>query len=319
MIKKLKWNKYAVTGAAGFIGSHIAEEILRQGKEVVMIDNFVSGNKDNLKFLQVLPNQWEDGGWAFCERDICSLDKMVECLEGVDVVFHLAASKCTVCRDDPHKDLLVNAMGSYNVFKAAEICGVKKVIHASTGSIASGKPKSFYGVSKLAGESYLRAFKEYNPDFNFTAIRYHHVYGPRQAFHGKGGVVPIFITKILDGEPITVFGNGEQVRHFTYVKDLVEFNLRCEDDYHGEYVNFANPVSTTINELIESLFQLIGKKTYVIHEKPRPGDIFKFDIKDNAGGNILGRWSHFSGCLKETIEYYREKLNERDRNQKANT
>ena len=298
---RLKWNKYAVTGAAGFIGSHIVEELLERGKHVVIIDNMVAGKRENLSFL----NKYKK--WEFWNEDVSDLDRMIECLHGVDVVFHLAASKCTVCREDPHKDLMVNAMGSYNVFRASELNGVKKVIHASTGSVLGGKPKSFYGVSKLAGETYLRAFKDYNPDFNFTAIRYHHVFGPRQEWNEYGGVIPIFITNILADEPITIFGDGTQVRYFTYVDDLVNFNLKCESEFDGEFVNFANNMPTTLNELADQLMEIMGKKVYTVYGDPKPGDIYKFNIEDNKyPSDLRASWCHQKRSLKKTVEYYKE-------------
>lgn len=290
---KLKYDKYAVTGAAGFIGSHIAEEIIKQGKKVVCIDNLIAGRFKNLP-----------DGAELLRYDVLDLDKLVEAFKGVDVVFHEAASKCTVCRKNPHRDLLVNAMGTFNVFEAARICGVKKVIHASTGSVKNGKPVSFYGVSKLAGENYLRAVKEYHPEFNFTAIRYYHVFGPRQECGDDGGVVAIFAKKIANELPINIYGDGFQQRHFTYVKDVVAFNFMAESSYDNQFVSYAEPSATTINELAVAMYNIAGKDVDAKYKPKRPGDIYVFDIDHNVCPYDSDYRKRFLINLKTTMEYY---------------
>jgi UDP-glucose 4-epimerase len=293
----LQNKRYAVTGAAGFIGSHIAEEIYKQGKEVICIDNLEAGRRKNLF-------DWFGDGCKFVQADVRDLNTLIDAFSGVDIVFHEACSKCTVCRKDPYKDLTVNAMGSFNVFEAARVAGVKKVVHASTGSVNRGQPVSFYGVSKLSAESYLRAFKEYYPEFRFTSIRYHHVFGSRQESGPDGGVIPIFIRRMLNDLPITIFGDGNQQRHFTYVKDVVDLNFECETLYDGEYINFAEVDSTTINELVTYLSDVIGSEPVVIYEAAKPGDIKKFDITKNVCSKTDDYRKRFLQNLKKTAEYY---------------
>lgn len=295
----LKHDKYLVTGAAGFIGSHIAEELVKQGKYVVGID-VVTRPKSLLAWM--LPKYRSE----FHLADVCDFKAIASKFEGVDVVFHEACSKCTVCREDPVRDLETNALGSYNVFEAARRAGVKKVIHASTGSVNGGKPKSFYGVSKQAGESYLRAFAEYYPGFRFTSIRYHHVYGPRQNSGTGGGVIPIFITKMLNDECLEIHGDGDQQRHFTYVKDVVGFNFRCESEFDGEFVDLAEHTPTTLNQLVATLSEVVGKRAAGHYELARAGDIRTFDVSRsplaNLGANEYDK--RFRRNLKETVEYY---------------
>lgn len=297
-MKELNHDTYLVTGAAGFIGSHIAEGIVRQGKRVVCVDNFVAGKESNLDSF------WDEKLCSFINCDVSDFEKMRRAFDGVDVVFHNAASKCTVCRDDPATDLLTNALGSHNVFAASVRCGVKKVIHASTGSVNNGNPKSFYGVSKQAGENYLKAFKEYYPDFNFTSIRYHHVFGPRQEAGKNGGVVAIFITQLLKGGTVEIHGDGFQKRHLTYVKDVVDFNFRCEDEYDCMFVNIAEQKATTINELYEMLSSMIDSDHNLVHTSAKKGDIRIFDISDNAFPMDANYEKRFRRNLKETIESY---------------
>lgn len=294
----LKHDKYLVTGGAGFIGSHICEEIVRQGKKVVVLDN--TFRPENFR------GWWSRDLCTWAEADVTNMDEIGPWFDGVDVVFHEACGKCTVCRDNPVKDLMTNALGSYNVFDAAKRYGVKKVVHASTGSVNGGKPKSFYGVSKQAGESYLRAFAEYYPGFRFTAIRYHHVFGSRQNAGAGGGVIPIFITRMLKGEPITIYGDGEQQRHFTYVKDVVDFNFQCESEHDGEFVTLAEHTPTTLNQLAGILSRMTVKRPSVSFEPERQGDIRTFDVSASpmVDDGHEGYDRRFRSNLQETIVYY---------------
>lgn len=286
-----------MTGGAGFIGSHIAEEIVKQGKQVIVLDDVLR--------LKNFEGWWDISLCTFVKADVTKFYKIAPWFEGVDVVFHEACSKCTVCRDDPQRDLEVNALGSYNVFEAARQAGVKKVIHASTGSVNGGDPKSFYGVSKQAGENYLKAFAQYYPDFRFTSIRYHHVFGPRQNCGPGGGVIPIFITKMLNGGVIEVHG-GEQQRHFTYVKDVVAFNFKCESKFDGEFIDLAEHTPTTINQLVDILEDTTGKKASVHYELPRLGDIPTFDVSNSpmVDSGPLEYYARFKRNLAETVGYY---------------
>ena len=184
------FEKALVTGGAGFIGSHIIERLIGMGVSVISIDDYTSGKKQNLadfssRLLQEV------------ECSVTDYDKLKSYMDGVDIVFHNAASKKTVCLKDPRLDLDVNAKGTFNVLELARDFGVKKVVHGSTGSVyGEGKifpqaethpldPASYYGVSKLAGEKYCTLFsREF--DMNVTALRYFHVYGSRHRGGGWG-------------------------------------------------------------------------------------------------------------------------------------
>ena len=267
----LKYNKYMVTGGAGFIGSHICEELLKQDKEVICVDNLVNGKMENMSEFIGNPN------FTFLNMDV--MDLSVRHFEGVDITFHNAASKCTVCRIDPKKDITVNGWGSLNVFESGYYAGVKKVVHASSGSTMKGKPQSYYGVSKLAGETYLGVLKFYYPDFNYVNLRYYHVYGPRQDNSPRGGVIPIFIRQIYDNEPVTIYGNGKQLRHFSNVKDVVKANFMAveNDKMNCNGYDVIPEWNITINELSVMLHKLMGKKEKNIFTPENPGEIYKFD------------------------------------------
>jgi len=231
MIDSFPYKRALVTGGAGFIGSHIVEELLKLGVEVVSIDNYSSGKHESLADLEPQALLQEVNG------DVTDYNSIKQYFEDVEIVFHEAASKKTICLNDPRRDLDVNAKGAFNILELARDFGVTKVVHASTGSVYgeaiympqdeehSLTPTSYYyGVSKLAGEKYTKVFSRLY-DMNTTVLRYFHVYGPRQESSDVGGVVAIFIRRLLNGQPPIIFGDGTQQRSFTYVEDVVRANL----------------------------------------------------------------------------------------------
>lgn len=290
---------FLVTGAVGFIGSHIVDELLEQGKSVYPFDDFSNSyvsyedysrpiNREQIQYVPI------SGKMNF------------------DVVFHEACSKCTVCTKDPFNDLIVNAYGTLKTAKLA-LFNKAKMVHASTGSINNFMPVSYYGVSKMAGEAYLRAVQSYDPAFRWVALRYHHVYGPRQNAGPNGGVVAIFIVKMLQREPITIFGDGEQTRYFTYVKDVVAANFHAANStaMEGDYYNVAAGVKVTLNQLVKSLETIIGKKAKVKYLPPKPGDIKHFDVSNKKLSQYgYADWTRLDRGLIETVEWYKEHLSD---------
>lgn len=295
-------NNFIVTGGAGLIGSHLCEALLKHGKKVICFDNLVTGNTDNVKDLINHEN------FTFVYGDITSLDRMNHYCQDIDVVLHQAASKCTVCQKSPETDLLTNAWGSWCVFEASRLTNVKKVIHASTGSIAD--IKSFYGVSKQAGESYLKAFYSYH-DLCYTALRYHHIYGPQQNAKEGGGVVAIFTRQVLNDEPCTIFGDGLQVRHFTHVKDAVKANLFSISDARtdGKILNVISRTTMSILDLAKTIHYILGKKLNIVHLPPKPGEIRTFSAKGTELEEMGFQFDNdFERGLTRTIEWYKNNL-----------
>ena len=317
-MERLKYGSALVTGGAGFIGSHICEVLVRQGVNVVCLDNFVAGKEENVAQLM------EEPGFRIARADVSSLDELEPHFEGVDVVFHNAASKNTVCRIDPHLDMSVNAWGAWCVAEASRRAGVRKIVHASTGSVYGElvespqtethplAPRSFYGVSKLAGESYLRAFDAYEDDFRYSVIRYFHVYGPRQESGEWGGVIPIFIRRALNGDPLVIYGDGSQTRSFTYVTDDVGANIALanRDDTDGEAYNAASGITITILELAQRILSILDREDLEIQFEPwRPGDIRDFQVSNAKVGGIGAAFpTSFEEGLDSTIEWYRTYL-----------
>jgi len=267
---KLKGNKFLVTGGAGFIGSHICDALIAQDKEVVCVDNLVNGKMENIE------RHLHDPKFSFLKIDI--RDLYPRNFEGVDVVFHEAASKFTVCRIDPKKDLMVNGWGALNVFECAYSARVRRVIHASSGSVLGGIPKSYYGLSKYAGESYLRLMNLYYPAFDYVTLRYYHVYGSRQDNSLRGGVIPIFMKQILENRPTTIYGNGKQLRHFTSVDDIVKVNLMAAENesMSRKIYNIIPKRCISINELSVMMHRIMGREEKKIHLPEKPGEIYEF-------------------------------------------
>lgn len=309
------FRKALVTGGAGFIGSHIIEELLRLGVNVVSIDNYFAGKHENLAGL---PNQ-ELLTEVNC--DVTDYDALKQYFDGIEVVFHNAASKKTICLNNPRRDLEINAKGTFNVLELSRDFGVKKVVHASTGSVYGEAqyypqneehplvPTSYYGVSKLAGEKYVTAFHHLY-DMDVTVLRYFHVYGPRQeSADERGGVVAIFCRRVLAGLPPIIYGDGTQQRSFTYVKDVVRANLLAatHSDAKGQVYNCASGLKITVGELADKVRQLCGREDL----KPEyddwtPGDIKIFDI-DHSKIESLGfsSWTDFDKGLADTLDWYR--------------
>jgi len=312
MIFKKRYKKALVTGGAGFIGSHLVEGLLKDGLEVISIDNYIAGKKENLADFHSYP----DFNEVNC--DITDYQKMEPYFEGVDIVFHEVASKMTVCLEDPRKDLAVNAEGTFNVLEASRKHAVNKIVHASTGSVYGAalyyptdenhplNPTSFYGVSKLAGDRYARLFSDfYNMDV--TILRYYHVFGPRQESSDVGGVVSIFARRALYDQPLIIYGDGTQLRSFTYVKDVVDINkfVADSDDKKSEAYNCASGIKVTIYELATKILKYYKKEHLEIQFRDwKLGDIKKFDV-DNSKLRQLGfKWNtDFDEGLAETLEW----------------
>lgn len=285
-----KDKKVLVTGGAGFIGSHICEELLSLGAKVYCLDNFSAGKKSNISFMV------DHSNFYIAVKDICDDDAAMEALfEGTDIVFNNAASKKNICLENPQRDLEVNAGGTLNLLKYALRHKVKKFVHASTGSVYGEpiifpqdethplKPVSYYGVSKLAGERYVDVFHELY-ELDTTILRYFHVYGPRQESNEFGGVVSIFFRRIMEGKNPVIFGHGNQIRSFTWVKDLVKVNLfsAMSEKANGEIYNAASGIKVSINDLANNMLELLekGKGLKAVHGAPLVGDIMNFDINN---------------------------------------
>jgi len=306
-------SKYLVTGGAGFIGSHLVENLVKQGYNVRILDNFLTGKRENIaEFL---------GEIDLIEGDIRDLETCRQAAEEVDFVLHQAALP-SVPRsiEDPVLTNEINIGGTLNLLLAAKEKKVRKFVFASSSSVygddetlpkregVEGAPLSPYAVTKLIGEKYCQVF---NRVFGLSTVslRYFNIFGPRQdPFSQYAAVIPIFITKIIQGERPVIFGDGEQSRDFTYVTNIVEANrLAIEaSEISGEVINVACGDKTTVNQLFETIRKLLQKDLAPIHEEPRPGDIrHSFaDITKAQGVLKYEAKISLSEGLRETIRWY---------------
>jgi UDP-glucose 4-epimerase len=301
-----------VTGGAGFVGSHLVDKLLSLGLEVVSIDDLSAGkpinleqNSGNPKFKSVI-------------ADVSNFDEIRPHFDGVDLVFHEACAKNTICMRDPARDLEVNARGTLNVLHCAKEAGVKRVVHASTGSVY-GEPQvfpttedhklapvSYYGVSKLAGERYAALFHTLH-GLDTVLLRYFHVYGPRQDNSDVGGVVSIFCRRAHEGKNLIIYGDGTQIRSFTHVSDVVRINLLAAvtDEMVGKPFNCASGIKITIQELAERVLAHYNKPELTIEYRDwKPGDIKNFDVSNAAlKANGFKFEKDFDVGLSETLTW----------------
>ncbi len=285
---ELASTRVVVTGGAGFIGSHLCEALLARGNAVTCVDNLVGTHGSTRNVAQLL----DRSDFELVTESL--LDWILTAdLRGVDCVFHQAASKNTVSLEDPELDLAVNALGTLRLLLRARQDGVRKVVHGSTGSVfgetehahtegAAKNPVSLYGISKLAGESYCRVLGDMS-GLDYTILRYYHVVGPRQDSSEKGGVVPIFARRSLEGRPLVIYGSGRQTRSFTSVHDVVSANLLAARSDQARRRDFicASAISVSIRELADFVIAETGNAAGIVYQPARPGDIDHFDV-DNS-------------------------------------
>lgn len=284
----------AVTGGAGFIGSHLAQELVRGGYRVTIIDNLLTGKLANIQSLI-------DGGKAdFIKGSITDLPLLREAFQGTQFVFHQAAIP-SVPRsiDDPLSSHEANATGTLKVLLTARDCGVKKVVYSSSSSVygdtpvlpkredMTPNPLSPYAVAKLAGENYCQVFRQVY-GLPTVSLRYFNVYGLRQDPESPyAAVIPKFVSRIKSGQPPVIYGDGLQTRDFTFVGDAVAANiLAAESDACGVF-NVATGNRITLNELARLVTDLLGSAVAPVYAAERPGDI-KHSLADITRARSFG-------------------------------
>ncbi|HTC72940.1 MAG TPA: NAD-dependent epimerase/dehydratase family protein, partial [Solirubrobacteraceae bacterium] len=270
---------YLVTGGAGFIGSHLTEELARRGHAVRVADNLVTGNRRNLAHIP---------GVEFLEGDLADTDFATSAVRGVDYVLHQAAIP-SVPRSvtDPITSNRANIDASLNVLVAARDAGVKRVVYAGS-SAAYGdtptlpkredmvaNPLSPYALQKLVAERYCQMFTRLY-GLETVTIRYFNVFGPRQDPGSPySGVISLFASALLDGRQPTIYGDGEQTRDFTYVANVVDGVLRAcaATAAAGEVINVATGNRISLNELLRVMKRIVGTRVQAIYKERRAGDV----------------------------------------------
>jgi len=306
--------KYLVTGGAGFIGSNIAEALVRRGDTVVVLDNFSTGKRENLESFR--------DRVQVVEGSITDLPTVRRATEGVDFVFHQAAL-ASVQRsvDDPLTSNEVNVKGTLNLLIAARDAGVQRLVYAASSSAygdtevlpkredMAPKPMSPYAIQKWVGEHYCGVFSSlYNLDT--VALRYFNVFGPRQdPASDYAAVIPIFVTRLLAGGVPTIYGDGEQSRDFTFIDNVVEANLRActGGPKRGAVVNVACGARYTLNDVYRQICALLGVDRKPTYGPARAGDVRHSMAAIERVREVLG-WEprvDFATGLQRTVDWYR--------------
>jgi len=305
-----------VTGGAGFIGSHLAEELVRRRFKVRVLDNFSTGKRENLASFR---DEIE-----LVEGDIRDLKMCRTAVEGMDYVFHQAAlASVPLSIEDPFLTNDINVGGTLNLLWTAKAAGAKKLVFASSTSVygdnpdlpkkeeMSGVPLSPYALSKWIGEKYCQAFSLIY-GISTICLRYFNVFGPRQDPQSPyAAAIPVFITKMLGGERPVIFGDGEQTRDFVFVLDVVEANILAAEaeGVSGEIFNVASAESLSVKALVRGINDVLGKTFEPVHEPPRPGDIrhSSADIQKAKDRLNYRPRSDFRAGLEKTIAWHQEK------------
>lgn len=300
-----------VTGGAGFIGSHIVDQLIKNKYEVSVVDNLSTGREENInpssKFYKVDISDNEN------------LEKVFQA-ERPDYVIHQAAQiNVQNSIRNPMFDAEANILGTINLLQCCVRFHTKKIVYASSAAVYGSplylgideehvlNPPSFYGLSKQTSERYIQIFGELYP-LNYTILRYANVYGIRQDPKGEGGVVSIFLGKLLGNEQPIVFGDGAQTRDFIYVEDIASANLAALYAGDGQVINVSRNQQTAVIELLEMMNEICGTNIKPIFAEARQGDI-QTSYLDNRKARRLLSWEPIYSLkdgLRLTMEYYNQ-------------
>ncbi|MGB9764505.1 MAG: SDR family oxidoreductase [Candidatus Saccharicenans sp.] len=313
-----EYQNYLVTGGAGFIGSHLVETLVRRGCRVRVLDNFSSGKEENLKdFIDRI---------ELIRGDIRDRKLCLRASRGMEVILHQAAL-ASVPRSvaEPLVAHEINLTGTLNLLLAASEAKVKSLVFASSSAVygddpvfpkkeeSLGKPLSPYAAQKLASEKYIQVFSLLY-GFNAVCLRYFNVFGPRQDPHSQyAAAIPIFITRMLAGNPPIIFGDGQQSRDFIYVENVVKANLLAAEaeGFRGEAFNIGSGSRITINELADKINSCLNLSLKPVYAEPRAGDIKESYADISRAEKFLGFKPEidFLKGLKLTIEWYKKESN----------
>ena len=318
-----QWSKVTamVTGGAGFIGSNLVRRLLELGARVVVVDNFSSGRRRNLDFIE---REDYAGRFELVEADIRDYPVLKDAVRGCEYAFHLAAmASVPASVENPFEANEINVGGSINLLRAGRDAGVRRVIFSSSSAVYGDdprlpkeesmlpRPQSPYASSKLAMEHYAA---NYTTLFGFETVllRYFNVFGPQQDPKSMyAAVIPIFVYKLLKGERPTIFGDGEQTRDFVHVNDVLRANLlaaTASTDALGAAINIAGGRRISVNLLFRTIRKLLGSPLEALHAAERPGDVRHSVASIAKAGEVLGFSPEISveDGLARSIEWYRE-------------
>ena len=307
---------YLVTGGAGFIGSHLCEELVRRGERVRVVDSLITGKRQNLAHLPQV---------EFMEGDLADIDVARRAAHGIEYVLHQAAIP-SVPRsvDDPLTSNRANIDASVNILVAARDANVKRLVYAGSSSAYGNSevlpkvetmpaaPLSPYALQKLVAEQYCQMFTTLY-GFETVTIRYFNVFGPRQDPSSPySGVISLFISALCDGRRPTIYGDGEQTRDFTYVANVVDGVLRAchAPGASGEVINVATAGRISLNQLFAIVKREVGSSLEPDYSNPRAGDVRDSQADIGKAQRLLGYTPivGFEEGLGRTVKWYRESM-----------
>ncbi|MHA1207508.1 MAG: NAD-dependent epimerase/dehydratase family protein [Candidatus Hodarchaeales archaeon] len=303
--------KVLVTGGAGFVGSHLIEELLSIGVSVVCFDDFSTGKRENLEHIK--------NKITIIEGDIRNPDIVRTALDNVEQVYHLAAQiSVTNSVRNPLLDATININGFITLLNAIQKSSVKRIVYVSTGGAIYGEPENIpapettseepispYGLSKLVGEKYLRWFNR-TYGLSYAIIRPSNIYGPRQDPLGEAGVISIFLGKINENQPVEVFGDGSDTRDYIFVKDIAKICTIVMNSEKNDIFNAGTEIRTSLLELISIIEEETNRTTLKKFSPPRPGDVKHISLDIEKAKNALN-WipeTHLKEGIKKTWEWY---------------
>ena len=301
-----------VTGAAGFVASHIVDALVRRGDDVTAVDNLASGDRRQVP---------EAATFVACDVRTTEFASLVETARPEAIIHHAAQPQVGPSIRDPFHDLDVNVRGLLVLLTAASRAGVRQIVYASSGGTVYGSaeslpiredartlPESPYAITKLAGEHYVRYFGKAG-GFASTILRYANIYGPRDHVSSEH-VITVFAERMLTGQPCVIQWDGEQAKDYVYVSDIVRANLRAVDLRRDGTFNVGSGRPTSVNQIYRALEGIIGPQPPPAHAPKRPGDVREFYLDCARAGEYL-QWQAdvtLEAGLRETVAWYRDAI-----------